>query len=84
VNITGLAIDWAEAIADTIDDLEAQAYLEGLATNLLCEVQHETGFGSIVDTLVRHVDRFSITDVVIASHGRTGVSRVILVRVQKA
>ncbi len=34
--------------------------------------------GPAVDRLVSAVDQWSITDVVVTSHGRTGLSRVIL------
>jgi nucleotide-binding universal stress UspA family protein len=43
-----------------------------------CDVHSQADVGAVSDVLVGYVDRFSITDVVMASHGRTGLSRVIL------
>jgi nucleotide-binding universal stress UspA family protein len=57
---------------------EAQKYLEWVSSSLPGEVHIHAGFGPITDTLVDYVNRFLITDTVIASHGRTGLSRVIL------
>jgi nucleotide-binding universal stress UspA family protein len=57
---------------------EAQKYLEGVAASLHCDVHCQADVGAVSDILVGYVERFSITDVVMASHGRTGLSRVIL------
>ncbi len=67
-------------VAQTPDEVvnEAQVYLERIAVAISAEAYAEAGFGSVPDTLVEYVDQFSITDLIMASHGRTGLSRVIL------
>lgn len=66
--------------ADTNEEAvkEAQTYLEGIAASFQVEVHPQAGFGEVSDALMVCVDRFSITDVVMASHGRTGLARVVL------
>jgi len=57
---------------------EAQTYLEHVSSSLPGEIHIHAGFGLVTDVLVDCVDRFLITDTIMASHGRTGLSRVIL------
>jgi nucleotide-binding universal stress UspA family protein len=57
---------------------EAHTYLARVAASIEGEVHTEVGVGAIVDHLTAHVHRLVITDVVMASHGLTGLSRVIL------
>lgn len=57
---------------------EGRDYLKALAATLQGEVQTKTCVGAVVDRLAEVVDAMEITDVVIASHGRSGLSRVIL------
>jgi nucleotide-binding universal stress UspA family protein len=57
---------------------EGRDYLKALAATLQGEVQTKTCVGAVVDRLVEVVEAMEITDVVMASHGRTGLSRVIL------
>jgi nucleotide-binding universal stress UspA family protein len=70
--VTPVSIFDEEAIRD------AEAYLGTLAANFPNPIHVDVGYGSVVDVLAHDVERFSITDVVMASHGRTGLSRVIL------
>jgi nucleotide-binding universal stress UspA family protein len=60
------------------DERAAQAYLDRIASSLPGEVHATILLGRIVDRLVEMVDTATITDIVMASHGRTGLSRVIL------
>lgn len=60
------------------DVLAARAYLDHIGENLRIPVEVSVLTGSTLDTLVAAVHEQSITDVVMASHGRTGLSRVIL------
>lgn len=55
-----------------------QDYLNALASTLKGDVETKTCVGAVVDRLVEAVEAMQITDVVMASHGRTGLSRVIL------
>lgn len=58
---------------------EARSYLHRLADRLAGDVDADVVIGpSVVDALVDEVARRSITDVVIATHGRTGLSRAIV------
>jgi nucleotide-binding universal stress UspA family protein len=57
---------------------EARCYLDRIATALTGEVHTRVSLGTIVDCLVGSVDALGITDVVMASHGRTGLPRVIV------
>lgn len=65
-------------VLDEQENRDAQTYLEGVADRLPGEVHVHTARGLEVDTLVMAIKRFSITDVVLTSHGRTGLSRVIV------
>jgi nucleotide-binding universal stress UspA family protein len=56
----------------------ARGYLNGVASTLKGDVQTKTCAGVVVDRLEDVVEAMQITDVVMASHGRTGLSRVIL------
>lgn len=60
------------------DILAAKAYLDTVAASLIGEVHTTAVLGPIVSTLIELVDRLSITDIVMASHGRSGLSRVIM------
>ena len=56
----------------------AEAYLEQIAHSLPGAVHTHVSIGGIVDNLVELAKSSSITDIILASHGRTGLSRVIL------
>jgi nucleotide-binding universal stress UspA family protein len=60
------------------DIAEAQAHLAAIQRSLPGEVYIDVLYGDIVPSLVRLVRRRAITDIVMASHGRTGWSRVML------
>jgi nucleotide-binding universal stress UspA family protein len=57
---------------------EANAYLTFIGQELARSAQVETLSGVVVPTLTRAATRWSITDVVMTSHGRTGLSRILL------
>ena len=78
--ITDTAYTPGDFVAETYDEMvkEAQTYLERIVVSISGEAYAVAGFGSVPDTLVEYVHQFSITDVIMASHGRTGLSRVIL------
>jgi nucleotide-binding universal stress UspA family protein len=57
---------------------EVENYVNDIAQNWLGEVETHVMVGPVVDSLVRAVGEWDITDVVMASHGRSGLSRVIL------
>ncbi|HLJ68275.1 MAG TPA: universal stress protein [Chloroflexota bacterium] len=54
------------------------SYLERIATTLPERVEARLLVGPVADALVAAVKEWDITDVLMASHGRTGLSRVIL------
>lgn len=56
----------------------AQEYLEEKGRKLPVEVHACAAFGSIIDVLLQAVREWEITDIVMASHGRTGLMRVIM------
>ncbi len=56
----------------------ATAYLDEIARSLPGEVHSHALLGGVVQSLADGISRWSITDIVMASHGRTGLSRVIL------
>ena len=56
----------------------ARDYLAGVAASIAAEVHTQVGAGPGVDLMLRWVEHLSITDVVMASHGLTGLPRVIL------
>jgi nucleotide-binding universal stress UspA family protein len=66
--------DSEEGVAVT----EARDYLMGIAKSLTGEIHTQAGTGPVTDTLVHWVEHLSVTDVVMASHGLTGLPRVIL------
>jgi nucleotide-binding universal stress UspA family protein len=57
---------------------DMQRYLQGIARGMDGEVRADIVTGPTVDALAGTVDERSITDIVMASHGRSGLSRVIL------
>jgi nucleotide-binding universal stress UspA family protein len=57
---------------------EAEAYLREVAAKLQGQVHTQVLLGSPVDELVAAAEAWGISDVVLASHGQTGLSRVIL------
>jgi nucleotide-binding universal stress UspA family protein len=57
---------------------EASTYLTNLSHTLSCKVETRTVFGHVVDSLVQSMESEQPSHVVMASHGRTGLSRVIL------
>jgi nucleotide-binding universal stress UspA family protein len=57
---------------------EAESYLTRIVQNWIGDVEIHVAAGPVVDGLVEAVREWGITDVIIASHGRSGLSRVIL------
>ena len=57
---------------------DAEAYLTGVAAGLKGEVQTHVLAGVPADFLIEAADEWNISDVVMASHGRAGLSLVIL------
>jgi nucleotide-binding universal stress UspA family protein len=64
-----------EAVGPGADML---AYLRRIAEGLAGPVEVTVPAGPVVDRLVGAVDQWSISEVVMTSHGRTGLARVIL------
>lgn len=60
------------------------AYLQRLAGGLPKQAQATVLAGPVVDRLIAAVEEWSITDVVMTTHGRTGLPRVILGSVSDA
>lgn len=56
----------------------AESYLDEVASSVPGEVHLHVYVGPAVDTLARAVRDWSISDVIMASHGRSGLPRVIL------
>ena len=63
------------AIEGVADLQAAKEYLQGIIDRVSGDVEAHVVTGRVGDTLVGAVDRWSITDVVMTTHGRTGVSR---------
>jgi nucleotide-binding universal stress UspA family protein len=57
---------------------EAAKYLSGIASTLRVEAEYEVVEGKAANRIVQIADARQITDVVMASHGRTGLSRVFV------
>jgi nucleotide-binding universal stress UspA family protein len=64
---------------DYEDDVRsARDYLERIASSLQGDSQTCVYTGTVLDSILETIQGEAITDVVMASHGRTGLSRVIL------
>jgi nucleotide-binding universal stress UspA family protein len=64
---------------DNAEDVKAaRAHLDRIGEGLPVQVDVSVVTGPTVDTLVDVVKERSVTDIVMASHGRTGLARVIL------
>jgi nucleotide-binding universal stress UspA family protein len=64
---------------DYSDDVRAaEEYLRGIAAHLPGEVHTLACAGGVIDTLVELAGTSSISHIVLASHGRTALPRVIL------
>ncbi|GAC1511015.1 MAG: universal stress protein [Chloroflexota bacterium] len=57
---------------------EARGYLDTIARSLVGDVHTGVLVGPMVPTLTKVVHEQSVTDIVMASHGRTGLARVLL------
>ncbi len=57
---------------------DALKYLAGVASTLKVDVRYEVLDGKTANRIVQAADAWGITDVVMASHGRTGLSRVFI------
>jgi nucleotide-binding universal stress UspA family protein len=57
---------------------EADEYLRGVAAGLPGTVHTGATSGGLVEVLIDAVRAYQITDIIMASHGRTGLSRVVL------
>lgn len=78
--ITGLPLTDIdpEAATDAQARLAAQTYLDQVAARLTGEIRTHVLFGSVSEHLIASVRAWNIGHVVMASHGRTGLSRVLL------
>jgi nucleotide-binding universal stress UspA family protein len=56
----------------------AHAYLQETAGRLSGQIHATVLIGEVVDSLIKAVDNWKISEVVMTSHGRTGLARVIL------
>jgi len=56
----------------------ATEYLDAAAKRFPCHAARHVLLGAIAPKLIRAVKEYGVTDVVMASHGRTGLARVIL------
>jgi nucleotide-binding universal stress UspA family protein len=77
---TALAAQWQGSLILTqigADATGGQAYLDRIAQNLTVPVQTVLGHGQAGAALAQLVGARAITHVVMTSHGRTGLSRVI-------
>ncbi len=74
------ALNAGDAVYSDIESAtrEAEAYLRQVAASLGSGVHAHVLMGSTIDALVAATDAWLISDVVTTSHGRTGLSRVIL------
>jgi len=73
-----LAVTGATRWPERTQELEqSEAYLKSISSCLSGEVRTSTRFGSVCQCLTEFVQEQQIGYVVIASHGRTGLSRVI-------
>ena len=77
------AVVFAPEVTVTPDDIqlqnqEAHRYLDRMASELGGEVQMSVLIGPVSTTLTEAAVHWSVSDIVMASHGRTGLSRVIL------
>lgn len=68
----------AAAVAQDGDEEATQQYLDGIAGTLACRTRTLVQIGPISSKLIETARRLHVTDVVLASHGRTGLSRVVL------
>jgi nucleotide-binding universal stress UspA family protein len=77
-----VALDWSTSEATTPEgrpDVEAaRDYLQRVANRLGREVEAQVLRGDVVETLVDAVERLSVTDIVMTTHGQTGLTRVIV------
>jgi len=60
------------------DRQEARQYLDQIAAHLPVNIHTRVIVGGVIDSLAEAVEQLSITDIVMASHGRTGLPRVIV------
>jgi nucleotide-binding universal stress UspA family protein len=75
----GVNVPQRAGSADDVADIEeAEDYLNGVAAGIAGPVYRTAVGGSPADTLVEFVRAQEITDVVMASHGRTGLARILL------
>jgi nucleotide-binding universal stress UspA family protein len=58
--------------------IEAQAYLSRVSKGLDADLHTDVFSGDTVDRLVSAVGDWGITDIVMSTHGRTGLKRVVL------
>jgi nucleotide-binding universal stress UspA family protein len=65
-------------VDNTTPRKEAQAYLDEKAKSFPGSVHTGVFVGGVIDTLSNVANEWAITHVVMATHGRTGLSRVIL------
>jgi nucleotide-binding universal stress UspA family protein len=67
-----------EALTDEVARLSSQRYLDHVASGLGGDVYTHVLGGSPRDELATAASTWDITDIVISSHGRTGLPRVIV------
>jgi nucleotide-binding universal stress UspA family protein len=66
------------AAADDEERHTADAYLSAVATGLSPDAQYRVVTGPTIGALAGVITAEGVTDIVMASHGRTGLSRVVL------
>jgi len=67
-----------EAATDFQAQRSVQTYLDTLGAHLTGEVHAHVLFGSVLESLIDATRAWGISHVVMSSHGRTGLSRVLL------
>ena len=66
------------AATDCQAEREVHTYLDNLAAHLSGTVQTRVLFGSLAERLIDAARNWDVSHIVMASHGRTGLSRVVL------
>jgi nucleotide-binding universal stress UspA family protein len=75
-NLTVPAVDF-EVLGDGVDPTGGKAYLDRLSQGLTVPVHTALGHGRAGEALARLAGEHAVTHVVMTSHGRTGLSRVL-------
>jgi nucleotide-binding universal stress UspA family protein len=76
--MTMMEVEATQYDDDTDDARAARTYLDRISRDLPGDVQRRVVFGPAADALAAAVEEWSITAIVMTSHGRTGLARVLL------